>query len=45
MAFDGREAIRPSKRPLRKKSLYKLLFLDIMMPEVNSIDVLKPSGR
>lgn len=41
LAFDGREAIDAFAAALKKGKPYDLLFLDIMMPEVNGIDVLK----
>jgi len=41
LAFDGREAIDAFEAALKEGKPYDLLFLDIMMPEVNGIDVLK----
>lgn len=41
LAFDGKEAIEAFEAALKEGKPYDLLFLDIMMPEVNGIDVLK----
>ena len=41
LAFDGREAIEAFETALKEEKPYDLLFLDIMMPEVNGVDVLK----
>ena len=41
LAFDGREAIEAFEAALKEGKPYELLFLDIMMPEVNGIEVLK----
>jgi two-component system, chemotaxis family, chemotaxis protein CheY len=41
LAFDGREAIDAFEAALKEEKPYDLLFLDIMMPEVNGVDVLK----
>jgi len=41
LAFDGREAIEAFGAALKEGKPYDLLFLDIMMPEVNGIEVLK----
>jgi two-component system chemotaxis response regulator CheY len=41
LAFDGREAIDAFEAAIKEGKPYDLLFLDIMMPEVNGIDVLK----
>ena len=45
LAFDGREAIEAFEAALKEEKPYDLLFLDIMMPEVNGIDVLKTVRR
>jgi two-component system chemotaxis response regulator CheY len=41
LAFDGREAIEAFETALKEEKPYDLHFLDIMMPEVNGVDVLK----
>jgi len=41
LAFDGREAIEAFEAALKEEKPYDLLFLDIMMPEVNGVEVLK----
>ncbi len=41
LAFDGQEAIDAFNSALKEQKPYDLLFLDIMMPEVNGVDVLK----
>ena len=41
LAFDGREAIDAFETALKEEKPYDLLFLDIMMPEVNGVEVLK----
>ena len=41
LAFDGREAVEAFEAALLEGKPYDLMFLDIMMPEVNGIDVLK----
>ena len=45
LAFDGREAIEAFEAALKEQKPYDLLFLYIMMPEVNGIDVLKTIRR
>ncbi|HTZ38891.1 MAG TPA: response regulator [Syntrophales bacterium] len=41
LAFDGKEAIEAFKAALKEEKPYDLLCLDIMMPEVSGIDVLR----
>jgi len=41
LAFDGKEAIEAFEAALREEKPYDLLCLDIMMPEVSGIDVLR----
>jgi two-component system, chemotaxis family, chemotaxis protein CheY len=45
LAFDGREAIEAFEVALKEEKPYDLLCLDIMMPEVTGIDVLKTVRR
>jgi two-component system, chemotaxis family, chemotaxis protein CheY len=45
LAFDGREAIEAFEAALKEEKPYDLLCLDIMMPEVSGIDVLKTVRR
>ena len=41
LAFDGKEAIEAFEAALKEEKPYDLLCLDIMMPEVSGIDVLR----
>jgi two-component system chemotaxis response regulator CheY len=45
LAFDGKEAIEAFEAALKEEKPYDLLCLDIMMPEVSGIDVLKTVRR
>lgn len=41
LAFDGKEAIEAFETALKEEKPYDLLCLDIMMPELSGIDVLR----
>ena len=45
LAFDGKEAIEAFEAALKEEKPYDLLCLDIMMPEVSGIDVLRMIRR
>jgi two-component system chemotaxis response regulator CheY len=45
LAFDGKEAIEAFEAAMKEEKPYDLLCLDIMMPEVSGIDVLKTIRR
>lgn len=45
LAFDGREAIEAFEAALKEEKPYDLLCLDIMMPKLGGIDVLRAARR
>ncbi len=45
LAFDGREAIEAFEAALKEEKPYDVLFLDIMMPGLSGIDVLRAIRR
>lgn len=41
LAVNGREAIEAVEKAIKEKSLYDLVCLDVLMPEVDGLDALK----